>query len=156
MVKVLVATTEGQGVRHDDYAWAVDGELVYIPMEHCGCPGCACGRGFVGLASNRAITTALVVDRHDLHPLDLCDLLADSLQRQGRLTPAVDTADAADGDDLLRPLFQRLLVAAAHFPVGSIIERDGHQVTRRAQAEPLHVPADHGAPGPGRSGAEPG
>lgn len=137
MVKVLVATTERQGDRHDDYAWAVDGELVYIPIDACDCPGCGCERGFAGMASSRATTTALVVDRVDLGSAELGRALSDSLERQGWLDPE----RSADQDELFRHLFQRLLVAAAHFPTGSIIEREGHLVRRRAQTEPLHVPS---------------
>ncbi len=136
MVKVLVATKEGQGDRHDDYAWAVDGELVYVPADSCDCPGCGCGRGFAGMASSRATTTALVVERHDLGLPDLSNALSDSLERQGWIS----TGWTTDDEELFRQLFQRLLVSASHFPVGSIIERDGHLLKRRAQTEPLQVP----------------
>ena len=136
MVKVLVATKERQGDRHDDYAWAVDGEFVYVPADTCDCPGCGCGRGFAGMASSRATTTALVVERHDLGLSDLSDALSDSLERQGWIS----AASTADDDELFRQLFQRLLVSASHFPVGSIIEREGHLLKRRAQTEPLQVP----------------
>lgn len=136
MVKVLVATTERQGDRHDDYAWAVDGELVYVPTDNCDCPGCGCGRGFAGMASSRASTTALVVERNDLAVQDLSNALSDSLERQGRLSGGW----SADDEELFRLLFQRLLVSGSHFPVGSVIEREGHLLRRRAQTEPLHVP----------------
>lgn len=138
MVKVLVATTEAQGDRGDDYAWAVDGELVYVPFDQCDCPGCGCSRGFAGMASARASTTCLVVDRPDLEPMDLFHLLSDSLERQGW----VGDMRTDEDDDGLRLVFQRLLAAGAHFPAGSILERDGQILRRRAQAEPLHVPAD--------------
>ncbi len=136
MVKVLVATTEGQGERDDDYAWAVDGELVYIPGVECFNSRCGCSRGFAGMASAKATTTALVVDRADISANDLSNALADSLERQGWLTGHW----SEDDEDLFRDLFQRILLAATHFPPGSIIERDGDYVRLRARAEPLHSP----------------
>jgi len=136
MVNVLVATKERQGDRHDDYSWAIEGELVYVPADACDCPGCGCRRGFAGMASSRATTTALVVERHDLALPDLSNALSDCLERQGWLSGEWTT----DDEELFRLLFQRLLVSASHFPIGSIIERDGHLLRRRAQTEPLEVP----------------
>jgi hypothetical protein len=143
MVKVLVATIEGQGRRHDDYAWAVDGELVYIPARQCHCPGCGCERGFAGMASNRATTTALVVDRPDLTVADVRSALFDSLERMERAErqeQLPDEVDATLGGDTAQELFRRLLAAVAHFQVGSIIEREGDTLRRRALAEPLQAP----------------
>jgi hypothetical protein len=144
MVKVLVATTEGQGRRHDDYAWAVDGELVYIPNRQCECPGCGCERGFAGMASNRSTTTALVVDRPDLTVAEVRGAFVDSVERQDR-TPHRSTGLDPRG---LHELFGRLLASVAHFQVGSIIEREGDLLRRRALAEP--IPSPFGPPGDGR------
>lgn len=138
MVKVLVATEERQGDRHDDFAWAVEGELVYVPVDECDCPKCGCGRGFAGMASGRATTTVLVVERQDLTPADLFNALSDSLERQGQLSGDWTPED----ETMFRRLFQRLFVAAAHFPTGSIVERDGHHLRRRAQTEPIDLPSD--------------
>lgn len=66
-MKVLVATSRTQGARDNDYHWCVDGELVRMG-EVCECDqgdpdgGCGCGRGFAGLNSHRATTTALVAE----------------------------------------------------------------------------------------------
>ena len=66
-MKVLVATSQTQGERADDYHWCVDGELVWI-QEPCqrdrtrAVNSCGCGRGYAGLASHRATTTAKVQD----------------------------------------------------------------------------------------------
>lgn len=154
MVKVLVATTEAQGHRSDDYVLAVDGELVYVPItgcasttgetehlgagEHVGERHCGCDRGFAGMASSRGTTTALVVERLDLTVQDLLTALSDSLERQGALSSTWTVAE----NELFRRLFQRMLVTASHFPIGSIIERRGEHIRRRAQAEPLSVPSD--------------
>ncbi|MFV0257095.1 MAG: hypothetical protein ACK5PP_01420 [Acidimicrobiales bacterium] len=136
MVKLLVATTEAQGNRSDDYAWAVDGELVYIPDGTCDCEVCGCTSGFAGMASARSSTTALVVDRPDLRPEDLSGALADSLERQG-WTPGVDPEVDAE---LLAHLLARLRAAADHFPPGAVLERRGDIVRRRAQVEPIPLP----------------
>ncbi len=140
MVKVLVATTERQGERPTDYSRAVDGELVFVPDEFCDTADCGCRLGFAGMASAEATTTALVVGREDLTLHDLSTALSDSLERQGWLSGAWTD----DDEETFRHLFQRLLVAASHFPVGSILERNGHLLHRRAQTEPLRVPGPAG------------
>lgn len=152
MVKVLVATKEAQGLRTGDRAAAVEGELVYVPLDGCLPPsddaadgdsatldgGCGCGRAFVGMASNRATTTALVVERGDLSADDLWTALTDSLERQVGLDPSASAEEFRS----FRLLFRRTLATAAHFRSGSIIERDGNQIRRRAQTEPLPIPID--------------
>jgi hypothetical protein len=65
-MKVLVATNETQGMFEDDYCSTVKGELVYIQTMACKNPACGCDRGFAGLSSERATTTAMVVDRPEL------------------------------------------------------------------------------------------
>jgi hypothetical protein len=66
-MKVLVATADTQGARPTDYNFCVEGELVWI-QEPCGrdrrrdANSCGCGRGFAGVASHRATTTAKVMD----------------------------------------------------------------------------------------------
>ena len=64
-MRVLVATSEGQGTQPGDYCWTVEGEIVLTgPLLECADPHrCGCGRGFPGLGSARATTTATVVDR---------------------------------------------------------------------------------------------
>ena len=66
-MRILVATGLTQGVKHDDYHYCIEGELVWV-QEPCAKdkndPGgpCGCGRGFAGAASHRATTTAIVVE----------------------------------------------------------------------------------------------
>lgn len=156
MVKVLVATLETQGSQAGDFACAVDGELVYIPLPGCqlghhehdaGDGPCGCDRGFAGMASNRLSTTAMVVERLDLTGHDLWVALTDALDRQGKLEAAADRGH----DDYFRQVFQRMLATAAHFPIGSILERQGDRIRRRALVEPLTVPATVAAPDRGVS-----
>ena len=52
---VLVATTETQGDRADDFCRTVEGELVQLPADPAD-------RSFVGLASRRSTTTCVVTD----------------------------------------------------------------------------------------------
>jgi len=52
---VLVATTDTQGDRSDDYCHTVEGELVQLPVLDSD-------REFVGLASRRGTTTCVVAD----------------------------------------------------------------------------------------------
>ena len=64
---VLTATSRTQGQRANDYTFTIEGELVRVD-EACGSDqrdpdgGCGCGRGFAGMSSCRATTTALVRD----------------------------------------------------------------------------------------------
>lgn len=61
-MKVLVSTSRTQGGVTGDYDHSVTGELVAIPAEDCDEPRCGCSRGFAGLASHRATTTAEVIE----------------------------------------------------------------------------------------------
>ena len=148
MVKVLVATTEAQGSRPSDIAAAVEGELVYVPavgclhqpedVSACAAGVCECELAFVGMASNRSTTTALVVERPDLRESDLWTALSDTLERQGRLGPEA----SAEETKAFRLLFRRTLATASHFRTGSVLERDGDHIHRRALTEPLSIPFD--------------
>ena len=66
-MKFLVATNRTQGDMGNDYTYCVPGELLWI-TDVCGRDrrdpnqGCGCGRGFGGLSSHRATTTAKVAD----------------------------------------------------------------------------------------------
>lgn len=119
-MRVLVATGRGQGDHPGDYCHTIDGELVTpLVTECCEPERCGCGRGFPGLASSRATTTALVVDRPDLDPVTLHILVGDALDRDGwRLCVGPDFNDfVADHVDAIVEL-------AEVFPIGSILRRD--------------------------------
>lgn len=115
IMKVPVATAHTQGVRPNDYHWAVEGELVRIdsvcrkdlddPEGDCGC-----GRGFAGTNSARATTTALVAEV-PLSLDDYAEAIRSSLEQQGYGTR---TAWAeAEG----------LADCAAAFATGTVLER---------------------------------
>ena len=67
-MKVLVATSQTQGQRENDFNFCVEGELVTVGLV-CATDrydpdgGCGCGRAFAGLNSHRATTTAKVKER---------------------------------------------------------------------------------------------
>jgi hypothetical protein len=128
-MRVLVATTDEQGTQEGDYSWTLEGELVLTgPLLECCDPSrCGCGRGFPGLGSARATTTALVVERPDLRPADLRQAIRDSLERQGWLEALEpDAADALVGMEAA--LIRRTATA---FRVGAVLSRDGDRVWQR-------------------------
>lgn len=68
-MKLLTATTAGQGGRPSDFTWCTEGELVTPVAAICDRDmtegpdgGCGCGRSWAGLNSHRATTTAMVRD----------------------------------------------------------------------------------------------
>jgi len=143
MVKVLVATTESQDSTDGDFAWAVDGELVFIPTLSCEGRACGCRRAFAGMASNQGTTTALVVDRPDITRADLATALADSIERQDGTQQKTRTAGIPSHQvptEKFGELFGALTSALRHFDDGSILERDGRILTKRAQIEPMPAP----------------
>lgn len=115
-MKILVATAETQGERETDYTWTVEGELVWI-QEPCATDArrmpnaCGCGRGFAGLSSHRATSTAKVVESH-LTRADYVAALRASLSDGGW------PADAAAG------IAHGLLGFAAEWEVNTVLERD--------------------------------
>lgn len=129
-MKVLVATTESQGQLLGDYARAVDGELVTAAVLECGSPrrcGCGCGRGFRGLASEGATTTAMIVDVPELDRDELWDVLYDSLERQGWL----QHLDSEAIDDVVSEHLACIEIVCANYAVGTIVGRWGTKVWSR-------------------------
>lgn len=120
-MRALEITTRLQGQRPDDYHWATDGELAYIPGVICDCPDCGCDRGFVGMTSRGASTTARVVERPGLTIDVLATELASSLAAGGWLG-APDSADP-----MVAELLDATLEMIHGFPVGTVLEltRDG-------------------------------
>lgn len=117
-MKLLTATTTSQGTRENDYSWTVEGELVGID-EPCGKDrsdpdgGCGCGRGFFGMSSHRATTTALVRDL----PLTREDVMLalSGYYESGGYGRLSRSELVAEVDDLVE--------LGALWPDGSVIER---------------------------------
>lgn len=132
-MKVLMATSRTQGAVGGDYCWTVEGELVLGGpiLECCRADQCGCTRGFPGLASERATTTALIEDHPDLDRGLLAIAIRESLDRQGWLASfGPDVIDQGLEDEVA--LIERI---AAAFPVGTVIGRHGTEVhSRRAAA----------------------
>ena len=122
-MKYLVATNRTQGVLDGDYTYCVPGELLWITMvcdrdlrDPDG--GCGCGRGFGGLTSHRATTTAEVVDL-DMTEDDLRMAVATSLSDQGWL-PAESTHEHQHIVDEAVGMVRAL---AEPLPEGTIVRR---------------------------------
>lgn len=121
-VKVLVATTETQGWRGNDFSFHIDGELVYLgfvcdssaesPDDRCGC-----GRSFSGMTSKKGGTTAKVVEMDGFERDDYRAALAKALDEGGWLMgPAAEDAEFIDTS------LQELLDLLDTAEVGDIIE----------------------------------
>jgi hypothetical protein len=127
-MRVLVATNLTQGSQPGDYAGTVEGELVTpVAAECCSPRTCGCGRGFPGLASSRATTTAMVVDRPELDADDVRDAIEESLERGGWL-------DHLDDDEIEELLDEHMIcieTVCSAFPIGSIVSRWGAKVYSR-------------------------
>lgn len=129
---VLVATHELQGTDAGDYAHTVEGELVTPVVAECASGDrCGCTRGFPGFASSRATTTAMVVDRPHLSPIDLRIAVHDWLERDGWFE-LVEEEHAAD---LIDEHVEAIEAVCASFPVGTVIGRHGLRVFGRSVAD---------------------
>ena len=151
-MRVLVATTELQGLTPGDYAHTVTGELVTATVTQCDCPDCGCDRGFAGLASHRATTTAMVVELAHVTTSDLRDVIFDYLVAGGWLDLLREAAgdrdrdrdlDTADGDpepfddadltieDLIDEHLDVIAFVCNRFEPGTIVSRSGNLVWSR-------------------------
>ncbi len=137
-MRVLVATEATQGAREDDYSWATPGELVMFgtvcaaDLRGTGAP-CGCGRAFAGLHSERATTTAEVVES----AMSLDDLVLafrDSLGRGGWLDFGGSPQEVSD---VIHEALMEVLLVADRFPAGTVIGTHlGAQYVR--QRAPAH------------------
>lgn len=110
----------------------MEGELVLGgPILECRrADQCGCGRGFPGLASSRATTTATIVDRPELN----CELLSlaieDSLGRQGWLG-ALGQDEVEQG---VKDEIQLIELITGSFNDGTVLGRHGTHVWRCSAA----------------------
>lgn len=127
-MKVLVATSETQGQRPNDFDFCVEGELVTVGLV-CSTDrrnpdgGCGCGRAFAGLNSHRATTTAKVKEV-DLSGADYIEALRSSLAQQG--WPTTDVVELACW----------LAQLVSEWPVGAIVERRIDDILIRSEHSP--------------------
>ena len=125
-MKVLVATTKGQGKRSNDFCYANEGELVGFSLECDGeriDGGCGCRRSVVGFDSLKATTTFEVVDS-PLTEQEFCALHWNSLCKCGWDSIGLkrESSDAQA---------KCLLALAGRFAVGSVLERRGRSIRAR-------------------------
>lgn len=135
-MRILVATHESNGDVDGDYDFCVEGELVYM-REPCardvrdpGC-GCGCSRGFAGMSSHRATTTAKVVDS----PLDeaqVREALRSSLVAGGWLDEG--SSPPGSRDPFQQQLFAYMTGVAREIPVGTVVRRHFEEYFYRATA----------------------
>lgn len=131
-MKVFVATFQTQGSDPGDHCFALEGELVHLPVLECAAPeSCGCLRGFAGVASHRATTTAEVAER-ELTEDDVVAAVTDSLVDGGWIADLEDGAAAYREAELLAwEVTADLLELAARLPVGSVLARHGTRVVIR-------------------------
>jgi len=146
---VLIATNELQGTNPDDYSFTVEGELVTPLAAECASgERCGCNRGFPGLASSFATTTAMVVDRPGVTEDDLRDAVFDWLDRSGwidlfeqtareRSEASGDSFDPdGDVDDMIEAIIDEHVdcidVICSTYAVGTVVVRRGTEVMTRA------------------------
>jgi hypothetical protein len=140
-MRVLISTSETQGQRSDDYHWTCDGELVRLPLAECPDAECGCSRGFAGLASRRATTTAVVEERPDLDVSGLGELLRqDVLDGIGPGGLPLTDEELDEIDEETEEELHLLQHITSHFPPGTVIERSGSVL--RARRSPDRTPAD--------------
>lgn len=135
-MRVLVATEATQGARDDDYSWATPGELVMFgvicakDLRGTG-QGCGCGRAFAGMHSERATTTAEVVE----WPGSLDDFVLavrDSLAKGGWLEFG-GTPEEVRG--VVSEAAMEVLLVADRYAAGTVIGTDlGRQYVRQTAA----------------------
>ena len=128
-MKVLVATHITQGVDRGDYCGTLDGELV-TPVVEVECSDgdrCGCSRGFPGLASSFATTTAMVAELPHIGEHELTMALVDSLTRGGWMDDLPVSAQEAMIEDHLGEIID----ICNRYPVGTVVCRSGDNVYAR-------------------------
>ena len=145
-MKVLIATNELQGTQPGDYSWTVEGELVTAVVEECASGDrCGCARGWPGLASARATTTAMVVERPSIDRDDLRGAVYDWLERGGYVDVVREIAELAADDDadtwndpdetieeIVDEHVEVIEMICGQFPEGTVVCRSGTKVYARA------------------------
>lgn len=150
---VLIATNELQGTTLGDYAFTVEGELVTPVVTECSnSEHCGCNRGFPGLASAKATTTAMIVERPGVSEVDLRDALFDWLDRGGWIELLEQTtiersvaaghhdgpsfADLEEVDMVVGAIIDEhidmITEICATYPEGSVITRFGPLIADRS------------------------
>lgn len=122
---VLVATHETNGRHAGDYDACIEGEMLWI-QEPCAWDKrepdspCGCSRGFAGMSSHRATTTAMVVDS-PLTEAEIRHATRASLADGGWLDPSWCSPELAR--EQLDEAFRNFTSIASDFPAGTVLRR---------------------------------
>jgi len=127
-MKVLIATSETQGKRKNDFFWTDEGELIMPAFTHDGetVDGpCGCKRSMSGMSSHRATTTFKVLEM-PLTESELTKAVEKSLVGGGWIKPGKH-----DGEQV-RMAVNIIKDAVEPFPHGTILERRGNMYRIRS------------------------
>lgn len=131
-MKILVATTETQGDRANDFFWTNEGEILLFGFEcdsdHGNPDGsCGCARSMSGIESKKGCTTFKVVDR-DMTVEDLGKMLYKSKTSGGWTVTEEGMLEQA-----------RMLVSlVGTFEAGMVVEKRGDVFQERHRSVSLN------------------
>lgn len=132
-MKVLVATTDTQGARSNDYCFAEEGELVYFgtdcDQEEVDGP-CGCRRAMAGAVSKKATTTMKVIEM-TVTKAEYAELIRLALRDAGWIVPPTGEVSRAFNEALVKAMSEDLMELAKRFTVGAVVERRGHIYRQR-------------------------
>ncbi|MFJ1767985.1 hypothetical protein ACIOD2_47250 [Amycolatopsis sp. NPDC088138] len=123
MLKYLVSTHRTQGERANDSNSLPHTELVDLPgvcHENPDSPICGCARSFVGISSRQTSTTAEVVET------DMT--AAEYIGRFHAGLLALGWEDNVETRNGVIDAAVELLLLAAMWPRGTVVERRGHEI----------------------------
>jgi hypothetical protein len=128
-MKILVATSKGQGKRKNDFNFCNEGEIVTFSFE---CDGedidgsCGCRRSLSGTTTRKSTTTMKVI-KSSMTKEDVANTIYDSLEKGGWINMmskewGIKTA-SKDTEELLK--------IASTFKVGDVVEKRGNKFQKR-------------------------
>ena len=124
-MKLLVATTEKQGERDNDFFYCDEGEPVAFPLP-CDCGSedpdgeCGCQRCMAGLISGKGTTTIKVVDNPNVTIDSSKELYNEYMVRSGMIKLLGD-----DFEEFANEEIEILIQSADEIPEGTVIEKRG-------------------------------
>lgn len=143
-MRILIATTETQGLKLNDCCCVPEGEiLIYPVIPEGGCPECnrgkskecACQRTLWGINNHQPITTFRVTET-PLNFKQLKELIRRSLYHR-LINIEARHLSLDEGDkrttQLANKFAKTLLKKTKQFPTGAVVERKGGMFMRRFQ-----------------------
>lgn len=120
-MKIIVATSETQGQRPEDFNYVPEGEIVMVGDCDCLHEGCDCSRSMVGILCKMGTTTMMVVES---------DLTREGFRRQLKDANEGFEELGVDGS-VYEEQADALLELAKQFKAGAVIERQGEDFHAR-------------------------